>query len=348
MEELEHLLVKFRKTWKTRDTLESTHHAVIRNYLRYGKAESLLKLLEDRLWFGIFADEFCFNLLLDHFIEKGDHRNGTRVAILMAFQEDFSNQLVNRLAFLTISSYLQDADRKPLFETEASGEQEAEKAANEEEEEYEYVRVPYVRNPYFDDHFDIKNPQHLIGKSLFLLSQHLTDPTARDSARLIGLAMYEKWTQLTKELNKLDNNLPLAEVRLESIFDQSNEEASACLALFKSKAFKMETSLVDLANQLISDANQWETKDIEKMKSLYTTWAETRKETVREQMEQLLEQERWNEIEAKKRELKEKEEKLFFFENFDQVEMKYDQAKKRIEEHRAEMKTDEEYIPPRV
>lgn len=71
------------------------------------------------------------------------------------------------------------------------------------------MRVNFLRNPYFDDHFDLKEGDAIVGKTLAMLSPHLpAGPLAR-SLELLGLCMrgkseeashrLQQWRQHTKE-----------------------------------------------------------------------------------------------------------------------------------------------------
>ena len=66
---------------------------------------------------------------------------------------------------------------------------------------YKPIRV--IRNPYYDDHFDIKDERFLLGKTLYLISRGT--PTLEGSfsrsLQLIGLGLYEKF-ELANELLK--------------------------------------------------------------------------------------------------------------------------------------------------
>lgn len=75
------------------------------------------------------------------------------------------------------------------------------------------MRLAYIRNPYFDDHFDLTNPHHLIGKTLSLLSDNLKndDEVLASSVKLLGLALHGKWNKVESFLQKsVSNKRPLA------------------------------------------------------------------------------------------------------------------------------------------
>ena len=57
-------------TKRSNEMLDSTICAVVRIYLKFKDYESLLRILNDQENYGIFPDEFLYNILMDHFIEQ--------------------------------------------------------------------------------------------------------------------------------------------------------------------------------------------------------------------------------------------------------------------------------------
>lgn len=64
------------------------------------------------------------------------------------------------------------------------------------------VRVKFLRNPYFDDHFDLKEPNHIIGKTLAWVSPLVGGLVGR-SCEVLGWALYSKWEELEAALARL-------------------------------------------------------------------------------------------------------------------------------------------------
>lgn len=64
------------------------------------------------------------------------------------------------------------------------------------------IRVRYLRNPYFDDHFDLQDPNHIVGKTLAWLSP-LVGGMVGASCELLGWALYNKWTELEAAINRI-------------------------------------------------------------------------------------------------------------------------------------------------
>lgn len=196
--EVEELLYKLRLTAETSATLPTTHHAVIRLFLKLGRVEDLVRILYDRLNYGIFPDYYCTLLLLDYLLKKGDFRHAAKIAALDMFQEDYSHDLVRLMSLFAIHKYLLTDQlwNDPLPPP----------VENDEDEEEIKVRVLWVRNPYFDNHFDLDNGNHICGKSLLMISSKIEGPI-RQSYKLMGLTLYNLWDKLEAELVDLSSRV---------------------------------------------------------------------------------------------------------------------------------------------
>lgn len=64
------------------------------------------------------------------------------------------------------------------------------------------IRVKYLRNPYYDDHFDLKEADHLVGKTLAWASPLVGGLVGR-SCEVLGWALYGKWDELEAALDRL-------------------------------------------------------------------------------------------------------------------------------------------------
>lgn len=180
--ELENLLVKLRNCPECVLLPERTTHAVVRFYLENAPKEDIFNILSNRLIFGIFPDKYLSNLLMDKFVKDNDTVSSVKIAVLQMLQEDLDHPITNVLALYCCYNYL---DSSEVWETPKPPEPDP-------DEEVEKVRVNYLRNPYFDDHFDIVTPNHLIGKTLWLFGISLGG-TLGASSQLVGLVLYEKY-----------------------------------------------------------------------------------------------------------------------------------------------------------
>lgn len=206
------ILHNLRQCTETTNTLDSTHHAVIRYLWQYGYIQELHEILYDRLNYGIFADHYCYNLLMDDFIKKKDYDSAAKMASLVMLQEDTDHPITNALCIYSCHKYLENPDgwKKPEIPEDTS--------------EEEKVRVRYVRNPYFDDHFDLTDPRDLVGKTLNFQGKHRADALGR-TCQLRGLIMYKKYDQVLELMKKWLETIQ-EEIVYEEVFELISKDNS--------------------------------------------------------------------------------------------------------------------------
>lgn len=223
LDELCDLVHKLRLTADTQFTLPSTSHAVVRHHLDFGSdAEwsNLIYLLDDRLSYGLFLDSFSANLCLDKMIRAQNYRMAAKVATFLMLQEDFANAINRALSLYACYKYLQDPQSfDDLVKNEANDEEmaaeihaalqekdpKAKKVKKRQQKEEIRVRINYLRNPYFDEHFDVRNSLHLVGKTLLAISRHMDDAIGH-SIRLLGNCYYEKYADGCQLIESLGGN----------------------------------------------------------------------------------------------------------------------------------------------
>nr|CAG4640841.1 EOG090X05Q1 [Eulimnadia texana] len=211
IDELIHVTNRFRRSPSTVNALPSTSHAVIRNLLEQNETDTLMRLINDRLNYGLFPDYYLSNLMMDKFLKQSNYRDAVKVAIQMMLQEDFDHPIASHMALYSCYSYL----RNPVPEPWDPQPQ----PKPEEPAEVVKVRVDYLREPFFDDHFDLTDPKHLVGKTLIVLFQKY-DKVSLKNFRIVGNCQLQKkeetlfffenqtqWELLHEEKEKLREEL---------------------------------------------------------------------------------------------------------------------------------------------
>lgn len=363
VDELLVILKNLRKSAETTNTLDSTHHAVIRYLLDNDCTPELMNVLHDRLTYGIFPDHLTYNILMDSYIKRKDYASAAKVAVLPMLQEDTENPITNSLSLYACHKYLEDPDKwqKPPEPVEDS------------KEEIK-IRVDFLRNPFFDDHFDLTDPRDLVGKTLAFQGNAVKGALGR-SCQLRGLILYKKYkdaSELVKQwLNGLEEDVVYEEVfnLIEKDKENVNEDEAgnefkdlmSQIAELKQKSLCKESLTEALENNIKSAVEKQHDIDVNEQMQRYVKWEKQRESVLKKQTEDINRQSKLQEINKLKKYLDEKERLLTFFENEEQIELEIE--KKEMQE-KAEMERvlklpraqtklkrleqQEEYIPPRI
>lgn len=363
-DELEHIIIELRKTRETVNTMPSTHHAFCRYFLSIGERAKLVSMLADPIKYGMFADDYIYNLLLDECLEAGDIENGVQVARLMMLQEESGTPITRTLASSILTKYLASGQMSPAKAVEIKEDEKAKKKAKEEEEaavdedEIEYVRIPIITNPYFDDHFDITNPAHFWGKSMTFFGKQIVsvdnEPTLGYSMQVIGMVFHEKFDKLNKLLDKqLPESCKLTEEPLAVVqqflqVEALEPEIKAQIEplVDRLKAITGSEQMSKLAEARLARVPSLEEPDKSALVELYQKFVDDRQQTLTAHLERLQHEQRRQELEAKRRELEAKQRHYYFFENFPRHQIDFVEAEKRINELKSKTVVEENYVPP--
>lgn len=356
VDEVVNLIHQLRLTAEASNILESTHHAVIRYLLNCGDEDLLYEVLNDRLNYGIFPDHYCYNLMMDKFITKNNFALAAKIATLLMLQEDAENVLSNHLAIYACYKYLETPDKwtAPIPAT-----------VDPTEEEIK-VRVNYLRNPFFDDHFDLQEPEHLVGKTLIFFGKLIDDPLGR-TCLLRGYILWMKYkhaaetikTWMDQGLNEIiyQEVLPLIQKKISEIpedkITDDIKELKTQLEKLASVELKDGSVLEEMEKRLLKVVTEREVIEITNQCKIYEEWNNIRMDLLEKQVNELDKKMRLENVEKMKRDLKDRERLLTFFDNEEQVELRIEQKLKMEEETfgpyiKVSADIDDGYIPPEI
>lgn len=337
IDELLDLVHKLRLSADTKNTLNSTSHAIVRYLTKFDENDRLLEVLDDRLNYGIFLDHYTANILLDTYWKNKNYTSGARVASQLMLQEDVDHPLFSTLALLHCYHYLLEPKDWP------------EPVPPEEPEEEVKIRVKYIRNPFDDDHFDLKDPSKIVGKTIAMLTRKKNNSLEK-CFYVVGMALYNKLDKAKATLENMAKNSEKVVADIIKLLPDDHEIKVAAQALpTENLDVSMELQeRVKKAEQVIAE------KDIATQCDMFSKWEEERKQALERQHQRLLAEKRLVEIEETRKQLQERESRLWFFENEEKIELEIEEKQVAIPQEgtidkpKKSKKTEEEYIPPEI
>ncbi|KAM3968096.1 uncharacterized protein ACR2FA_005524 [Aphomia sociella] len=351
IEELKDLLHKLRLSAETGNMLESTHHATIRNFIQFGHTQELIDILKDPLNFGLFLDDYTANILLDTLITSSNYEQAANVASLVMLQEEYNNDITCSLCqyacYKYIVSYTKPEVVKPVED-------------KKEKVEEIKIRIKYLRNPYFDDHFDITDIYTLSGKTLAWISERASD-NLNNNLQLIGWLSYKKYNKIQAVCDKLVQNkssktyseiIELMKTECNNLEEEPRLLLEKCVSMLNNVKLA-EVSLEESLKVSIENAiNKVQNKDIETQQKLFKSWEEIRNQKLEEQTKRLDRARRLQLIQEQEENLKHEEQRLWFFDNEDKIDLEIEQKENLTEASSGKNKTsktsDDNYIPPEI
>lgn len=267
LDELKDLLHKLRLSAETGNMLQSTHHATIRNFIKFGYIQELVEILKDPLNFGVFLDDYTANILLDELLKSEKYELAANVASLVMLQEEFTNELTCNLCQYACYKYITNYTVPEPAPTEDPKKKKVEEIK---------IRVKFLRNPYFDDHFDIKDSLVLAGKSLAWISDQRHD-NLNNNLQIIGWMIFRKYEKLLAFCNHV-SNLPASKIfpevinlleKAKSVESENTERLDKCIGILSKMEQNSDVNLEESLKFLIENAiNKVQNKDIQMQKQV--------------------------------------------------------------------------------
>ncbi|KAK0422018.1 hypothetical protein QR680_007315 [Steinernema hermaphroditum] len=329
IEDIVDLIYKLRHTENAADLLESTEYAVVRMLLKNDAVEKLFLVLNDPINYGIFLNEHSASLGMDYFLTKENFAAAAKIATFVMLQEMLDNRLVNLLSVYSCLKWLELPAEERVFSAEIHPQPDVEEEEISEEDQKTF-KFPYLKNEFFDNHFDLVEPEALVGKTLLWVSQHLSDAALTENLRILGALFYKQWelleSQLEKSRNLTHDVAAICGERIDQLLaglGEGQEESPEAQRYNKLKELVEKTpksespeKLSAIVEKSFLAVREDEEKSLTASQTaLFKKWNERRQSLIEAQAQKVALRIRLEEIAEEKLEAEEEKERLMFFEN---------------------------------
>ncbi|VDN00824.1 unnamed protein product [Thelazia callipaeda] len=329
------IVYRLRHTETTSHMLPSTAYALIRLLLKHQKDDILLAVLSDPINYGIFLDEHSACLAIDHFLESKKIADAARIVSFVMLQEMFQSTLLNWMCIYCALKWIELSDEQRVFRELTSlnfisGEDDSSKSIDEEDERI--FKFPYLKNDFNDMHFDLTDPDQLVGKSLLWFSNNvLMNENDANNIRFIGSVFFGDYLmakQIFHTTTLLSSVVEICWAKLERrIVEADSEEQLEShpskidmveLKALLEKVEKVNTA-ANLSEKILNHLLAIQCIEEENLMNIqrvaFSGWIQNRATLIKTQLEQLDLKLQINKINEERQKLRDQWEVLNFFEN---------------------------------
>ncbi|CAB3410914.1 unnamed protein product [Caenorhabditis bovis] len=307
------LLYKTRHSLKASEVAESSEYAIIRLLLKYNP-EKIFTIANDAINYGIFLDEHSASIVIDHFIKENNIQGAARIVSWVMQQEDYDNELLNVLCLYVCAKWCELPENEQTMPLLESIDEEV------NEEEIRTFKFPYLKNECFDEHFDLNNAHHLVGKSLLWISRasKSINDELKNNLQLLGAVFFEK---LVTNYMYLETSLRLAAMVIKKLTPKEedahlSQTAQAVIDKLKSNTVVANSNLSTIILEHLEKIRVSEEALLcEKQTKKFESWNLRRHELVKAQAEKVVLKMRKDEIIEEIRKLSQMDEQIGFFKN---------------------------------
>ncbi|CAP36997.2 Protein CBG19712 [Caenorhabditis briggsae] len=307
------LLYKLRHSVKAAEKLESSEYALVRLLLKY-QPETILTLANDPINYGVFLNPHLACIVIDHFIRTSNIQAAARIVTWMVQQEELDNELLNVLGMYVCAKWAElPADQQTLD----LGAVEEEEDVNDDD--IRTFKFPYLKNDSFDEHFDLTNAHHLVGKSMMWLSRDTKSisDSLKSSIQVLGAVLFEKLPEAN--LGIATSSGSVKRMVAERLAAKEGEEQSEDVKKILETIGEVKAEETLLSEQILEHLKEIQPTEEQKVCSSQTaqfaTWNERRQELAKSQAQKVLIRIRQDEIRGELKALDEQEEQMSFFKN---------------------------------
>ncbi|KAI1730688.1 mitochondrial 28S ribosomal protein s27 domain-containing protein [Ditylenchus destructor] len=346
--ELMKMLYKLRHSSDACDILPSTEYATFRLLMKYNDWPRVFTIIRDPFNYGMYLNEHLSCMAMDSLLSQGYVPAAAKIATVIMQQEMFDWPLLNFMSIYSLLKWheLPTAERNFPDEIHQNW---SILEPEESDEEPKFMKYAWLKNPHDDKHFDLAEPNALVGKSLEWLSAFFPHHRFNSSDNLFPSdSLRERLIELGRQLQKpktigdeqKESNATTAAETSTDENSSENQPEPAAINETSAEAKVTSEEVLETFRPHLPDAEKqlmdFQTQQIEE-------WDRSRVDRIEMQAKYIDLSIRLQENLKRQKELSDEKELLFFFENRVMYE---DRAKVKEKMYSDLMELSEDFLKP--